>query len=252
SRPAARVPSLVPLGQLDGDTPPAGSFPAAASAPLPRTGSIADAQPPARDSANARAGDDANARARDDASARARDEARAKVRDDANATAAYGSSKARGAHTDARPSPPSAAFKPPPPPPAIALELDGQASLSLDRAPYEAPPIELDRPPSAVSPPRARLGLAAALAALALIAGGWWLFASQKPPLPSHVRVQIIDLPPRARVFLDGNPAQPSFELAGDRVKHRLRLEARGHATRLLLFDATADQTIDGHLDRSE
>src|SRR5581483_9063449 len=250
SRPAARVPSLVPLGQLDGDTPPAGSFPAAASAPLPRTGSIADAQPPARDSANARAGDDANARARDDARARARDEARAKVRDDANATAAYGSSKARGAHTDARPSPPSAAFKPPPPPPAIAL--DGQASLSLDRAPDEAPPIELDRPPSAVSPPRARLGLAAALAALALIAGGWWLFASQKPPLPSHVRVQIIDLPPGARVFLDGNPAQPSFELAGDRVKHRLRLEARGHATRLLLFDATADQTIDGHLDRSE
>ena len=71
------------------------------------------------------------------------------------------------------------------------------------------------------------------------------------PPPPPQVHVQIVDLPPGAQVFLDGTRAQATFDVPGSTAQRRLRLEARGYATRMLLLTPDSDQILDGRLDRS-
>jgi hypothetical protein len=67
----------------------------------------------------------------------------------------------------------------------------------------------------------------------------------------SGERYEVIDLPPGARIFLDNAAVSPVFTLDSSRGVHRLRIEARGHASRLLLLTSSSDHVIDGHLERS-
>jgi serine/threonine protein kinase len=123
----------------------------------------------------------------------------------------------------------------------VALDLDRPAP-----APAEAPP-----------PPPRRSGFAIAAAVVVVIiagaiVGGRALFAhAPAPPPPSSVDIRIVDLPHGAHVFLDGAPASASFSMPGDRTEHRVRLSAAGYADKGLLFTPDANQTLDGHMNRS-
>ena len=159
-------------------------------------------------------------------------------------------------------------------PPAVSV-TDARASstpAALDASAFgEAAPIalELDRgpaPSSAAPPPaapRRTLAVILVVAAVALtLTGGAIVLALQRAPAsasasapaaepPERVQVRIAELPRGARVFLDGAASGPSFTVPGSRQPRRLRLDAPGYATKVLLFTPDSDQIIDGRMTRS-
>jgi serine/threonine-protein kinase len=138
---------------------------------------------------------------------------------------------------------------------SLMIEPDDSQPLALDPAVeasrLESIPLDRGAPPARAS--GARTGIVAAALVLALGgAGAWWLThrGSGASDAAARVHVRVLDLPPGARVFVDGAPSPATFELDPGGAQHRVRIEARGHATRLLLVDAGAgDQTLDGHLE---
>ncbi len=146
----------------------------------------------------------------------------------------------------------------PGPGPSLATEPSSAKVLAPEAfAEPEAVALELDRPAPVPQPPappirrnsRALLALAIALLLAGAIVVGWRM--DRRPPPPPQVHVQIVDLPPGAQVFLDGTRAQATFDVPGSTAQRRLRLEARGYATRMLLLTPDSDQILDGRLDRS-
>ena len=129
----------------------------------------------------------------------------------------------------------------------------------------DEPPLELDRttpapstPPVAAPSPRRGLALALTIAGMIAILGAFaaarTLIARATPkPAPSDVTIRVVDLPHNAnvKVFLDGQPVTSTFTMHGDREQHRLRLQAFGYADKAMLFVPDADQSIDGHMNRS-
>jgi len=112
--------------------------------------------------------------------------------------------------------------------------------------------LDLDRSPPTVAaglpPPRSRAPWRIAVAGLAVVllgAGAWLALAHTRAPLspaPSHYSV--INLPSGGHLFLDGAEVGSSFDVDPVRA-HRLRIEVRGRAVRLLQLDEHADPIID-------
>ncbi|HEX6837624.1 MAG TPA: hypothetical protein VF334_13680, partial [Polyangia bacterium] len=98
------------------------------------------------------------------------------------------------------------------------------------------------------------LTLAGMVAILGAFAAARTLIARATPkPAPSDVTIRVAGLPhnANAKIFLDGQPTTATFTMHGDREQHRLLLQAFGYADKPLLFTPDADQTIDGHMNRS-
>jgi len=125
-------------------------------------------------------------------------------------------------------------------------------------------PLELDRttpaptPSPTAPPPRRLLPLALTVAGMIALLGAFalarTLIARATPkPAPSEVTIRVLDLPrsANAKVFLDGAPVPPTFTMPGDRAEHRVLLQAFGYADKPLLFVPDADQSLDGHMNRS-
>lgn len=128
----------------------------------------------------------------------------------------------------------------------------------------DEPGLEIDRttpapsPPPATPPPRRGLALALTIAGMIAILGAFaaartFIARATPKPAPSDVTIRVVALPHNAnvKVFLDGNPVPTTFTMHGDREQHRLRLQAFGYADKAMLFTPDADQSIDGHMNRS-
>jgi serine/threonine-protein kinase len=142
---------------------------------------------------------------------------------------------------------------------AVAATVNATVPAGLAAPDENLAPLELDRPapaPPAPEPPRrSRAGLRIAAAATVLVllgAGGWVATArlrASRVMAPSHYKV--INLPPGAKLKLDGAPTDArEFDVDPSRT-HTLVIEARGYVARPLQLDEHADPIIDGTLTRA-
>jgi serine/threonine-protein kinase len=143
----------------------------------------------------------------------------------------------------------------PPPLPAPASE-PVPALLPEAFLPVDAPALELDLPPPKPAPPPppvrrpikpfALLGWLVASIVFFVV----WQGLSHAPPATHDPRpFSVIDLPPHAHLYLDGAPVTSPFRISDDAGTHRLRIEAHGYATKMLLITADSDHVLDGKLD---
>jgi serine/threonine-protein kinase len=155
------------------------------------------------------------------------------------------------------------------PPPPSEAPMPTAPLLPEAFAPRDEPALELDRPPPVAPPPAPARGLRGRLAVpsllLAVLLGlgaiAWRRLATPAlPPAPADDRpYQLINLPAHARVFLDDAPVNARFTIppaapnttpnTTTDTMHRLRIEARGYATRVMLLGSDSDHVIDGRLD---